>query len=43
MIRMFHDQIDFAIFPIGWDIAGTTYRKEQKAISDSVAILGAKL
>jgi hypothetical protein len=30
-------------FPIGWDIAGPTYPKEQEAVSDSVAILGAKL
>jgi hypothetical protein len=29
--------------PIGWDIAGPTYRKEQESVSDSVAILGAKL
>jgi hypothetical protein len=26
-----------------WDSAGPTYRKEQEAVSDSVAIVGAKL
>jgi hypothetical protein len=38
----FNDQIDFAMFSTGSDIAAPTCQKAREAVSDLVAIFGAK-